>query len=237
MDEWYRLLKLSELDPDSEAFKRAQEYIDEAIRIDMSSFRGYFYLGLANVLVTRDFEKARKRFEDALQRAEQNRTLNTRLDEMNMAHILNNLALLAVREKKLKKADQLWSRMTTLFPSSGDYREVSHNIAKVVQVIELSDKDPRRSLLQADHKVKKSFFDWKLDRAMATQESGEGRGWLYLPYVLPQNYRPVNDWPDENAELLVLEDVFLHRLSLYEELRDAACLACNGTGQAPADHA
>ena len=236
IDEWYELMLVSNLDPNSEALKLAAKKIDDAKKSDPSSYRADFYLGLARVLQRppfRDFKKAEKRFEDALEKAESHLAISSDIDRWNTAHILNNLALLAIRDNKLKKAEGLWRKFQDVTGAKEFIQEVAHNIAKTAIVIELSNRDPRRSLLSGIRKNEATFSQWKLDILRADSGMGSGVGWLYLPFVLPDDYQQANTTQLGTRIMLVSESEFHNRVRLFDEMADTACLNCDGFGATP----
>ncbi|MCP4477954.1 MAG: DnaJ domain-containing protein [Planctomycetaceae bacterium] len=231
IDEWYELILISDLDTESKAFQLAQTKIREAKQSDPSSFRADFYLGIVNALVLGDFERSEKRFDDAMERAKSYQAIHNSGDTRNMAHLYNNLALLAVRESKLKRARDLWLEMNALIESTKINPEAAHNIAKVGLFIEASDRDSRKSLLRGTTKDKNEFLQWKLQFFRTHEVTGSGSGWLFLPYVLPEGYPRDGVPPKTDANLIVYAEDFFEREGLFSELNDSACFVCAGTGR------
>ncbi len=215
LQRWFHQVNALDGDLDSREYREANKLIAEAEKTDPVSFQASFYLGLVNVFVTRDFEKATGYFEKCVERGRRYGPLLDQTDRENLARAMHNLGILKIRNNyNINKACQLWAE-------SLDYRSPSSELmANVLRVDALIG----RGYLRPDSDGHREFVDWRteLQNKHPGRAGGNHRGWAYEPWQADAS-RKMPDLGGATDELLKV-------VSGDTELVDSVCLECSGVG-------
>jgi tetratricopeptide (TPR) repeat protein len=216
INRWYQMLNTSGGNTESLAFKEAQKLIEQALEIDKVSFRADFYLGLADVFLARDFERATKRFETCVERGKRYWMLLGPSDKENLAAALINLGNLQLRKK-----GYLCDKTYEYWKESLKYRPIGKSLAgNVLRVCDLI----RSGFLRPEGKTSKAFFEWELQLlADGTISKGDtSRGFCFGPWMPAEG--------EELPELLGAEEREITNTFGGQPLLDRICLECSGSG-------
>jgi hypothetical protein len=159
----------------------AQKKMEAASKSYRASFHADFLMGL-HAVSTKQFDIARQRFEDCVERGRAMRLVSGPVGETNYLRALNNLALAKVRDDELEEAHGLWVEALKIRPDPSP--ELAHNVFRTWRYMQAAQGGP---VLKVSDGTLKKFSD--LADTLGTQQAGAraDRGWEYLGYLAPAN--------------------------------------------------